>query len=337
MGSRIPLPLVLCLGLLLATLPVSAHAPLGPGENGDRAHATLIPDPLKSYVVYGHLHEAGEAAWFRMEMARGDRLILAVNVNRADSPLPNLVVSGPGIMPSGPVPPGLKLLAQDQAVVMIGTPPVKGEYEPFSPSVIYEVASFTTTIEQPGTYYASVAAPEGETDYSFVVGYREDFTIAEWLTIPLSLIGIYLWEGQPAWAVAAPYIIVILAGLGILLWQQEKEGIKRGIREWLASLAGLLYLGTGASTLCQMFWALSLTGYAPECAVTLIFAIIPALLGIWILRLGRPGLLGTRRRRISLAVAGLLGLVAWAGLLFGPVLAIVAAVLPGGSAGEGRG
>jgi hypothetical protein len=336
MRCRIPPVFILCLGLFLVVLfPAAAHAPLGAGENGDREHATLIPDPLKSYVVYGHLHEAGETAWFRMEMARGDRLILAVNVNRADAPVPDLVVMGPGIEGSGAVPPSIVVPAGGGALVIKGTPPGKGEYEPFSPSVIYETASYTTILMEPGTYYAVVLATEGETDYGFVVGYKEQFTAAEWLLIPFSLIGIYLWEGQPAWAVAAPYILVILAGIGLLLWREKDTGEKRGIREWVATFAGLLYLGTGASTLYQMFWVLSRTGFTPACIVTIILAIIPVLLGTWILFLGRPGLPDTRRRRISLAVAGGLGFVAWAGLLVGPALALLAAVLPQESAGKG--
>jgi hypothetical protein len=329
------LVLLLCLGLLLVTLPTAAHAPLHAGVNGDREHATLIPDPLKSYVVYGHLHEPGEAAWFRMEMARGDRLVLAVNVNRADAPVPDLVVIGPGIEPQGTVPPSVQVPPGNGAMVMKGIPPEKGEYEPFSPSVIYETSSYETIIREPGTYYAAVLATGGETDYSFVVGYKEQFTATEWLLIPFSLIGIYLWEGQPAWAVAAPYILVILAGFGILFWQEKKTGKKRGIREWVATSAGLLYLGTGASTICQMIWCLSFTGYTSLSIVTLVFAVIPLLLGIWILRLGRPGLPDTRKRRVSLAVAGVLGLVAWAGLIIGPALALVAAILPGGRGSKG--
>jgi hypothetical protein len=261
-------------------------------------------------------------------MARGDRLVLAVNVNKADSPIPDLIVMGPGIQPPGRVPPTLEIPAGAGAMVIRGTPPAKGEYEPFSPSVIYETSSFTTTIGEPGTYYAAVMATEGETDYSFVVGYKEQFTASEWLFIPVSLIGIYLWEGQPAWAVAAPYALVILLSLGILAWKQKREGIGRGIQAWVASCSGILYLGTGASTLFQMLRAFSLTGYSPEGFITVIFAIIPVLLGVWILRLGRPGRRPTGMSRISLALAGALGLVAWAGLLAGPVLALVAAILP---------
>jgi hypothetical protein len=337
MRSRILPLLLLWITLALVTFPASAHAPLGAGENGDIAHATPIPDPLKSYVVYGHIHEAGEAAWFRMEMDRGDRLVLAVNINRAGATVPDLIVAGPGIEPSGTVPPAIVLPAGNNARRIRGTPPEKGEYEPFSPSVIYETASYETVIREPGTYYAAVLATGGETDYSFVVGYKEQFTAAEWLFIPFSLIGIYLWEGQPAWAVAAPYLIVILTGLGILLWQQGRKGKTRVAREWVATIAGLLYLGTGASTICQMIWCLSFTGYTSLSIVTLVFAIIPVLLGIWILRVGRPGLPDTRRSRASLALAGVLGFVAWAGLLLGPALALLAAILPGGPGRKGTG
>jgi len=334
---RCPIPLVLFFTVLvLLTLPVSAHAPLAAGENQNLAHATLIPDPLKSYVVYGHLHEPGEAAYFRMELARGDRLVLAVNVNRADSPVPDLVVMGPGIEPLQ-VPLSLEIPPGSGVRVIPGAPPAKGEYEPFSPSVIYDMASFTTTIEEPGTYYAAVIASGGETDYGFVVGYKEEFTACEWLLIPASLVRIYLWEGQPWWAVAAPYLVVLLAGLGILAWQQKREGRARGTRAWLASLAGILYLGTGASTAYQMLRALSLTGYTPESTLTLVFALIPILLGVWALRLGRPGLSPTRGMRLSLVAVGVLGLIAWAGLLGGPVFAIAAAILPKGSTGDGTG
>lgn len=333
----IPLVLILALGLLPVTLPASAHAPLAAGENGDLAHATLIPDPLKSSVVYGHLHGARDAAYFRMELARGDRLVLAVNVNRADSPIPDLVVMGPGIQPSTQIPLFLEIPAGSGVRVIPGAPPAEAVYEPFSPSVIYEVADYTTIPGEPGTYYAVVMASGEETDYSFVVGYREEFTVGEWILLPASLVHIYLWEGQPGWAVAAPWLIVLLAGLGILAWQQERDGRARGTRAWLASLAGLLYIGTGASTLCQMIRALSLTGFTPECTITLIFAIIPILLGIWALRLGRPGLSPTEGMRLSLLAVGVLGLVAWAGLIAGPVLALSAAMLPKGSTGDGPG
>jgi hypothetical protein len=333
MRCRLPL-ILLCAVLAPAIFPASAHVALATRENGNLAYATPIPDPLRSSVAYGHL-QAGKAAYFRMEMERGNRLVLAVTVNRADSPVPDLVVMGPGIQPSRQVPIGVEMPPASGVRIIPGSPPEKGEFEPFSPSVIYHVASFTTTVDEPGTYYAVVLAHGEETDYGFVVGYKEEFTVGEWILIPASLVHIYLWEGQSGWAVAAPYLIVFLACLGILSWQQMEEGKVRGTRAWLASLAGILYIGTGGSTLYQMLRALFLTSSTMESAITMVFALIPIILGVWALRLGRPGLSPTEGMRLSLLAVGILGLVAWAGLIAGPVLALTATMLPKGSTGDG--
>lgn len=327
MNYRVMLPL-LCVCLLLFVPAASAHAPLSAGDNRNLASATVISDPLKSWVIYGHLHEPGEAAYFQMTMATGDRLVLALNVNRADSPVPDLIVMGPGIASSGSVPPSVEVPPGSGTLVIPGTRPEKAAYEAFAPSVLYEVASHTMIIDQPGTYYAAVYNTGHELDYSFVEGYQERFTMAEWLVTPLSLISIYLWEGQSPWFVAAPYILVILLGSGLLAWYQKKTRTTRSIQAWIASGAGLLYIGTGASTLNQMVWVVSFTGFTPECVITVIFAVIPVLLGIWALSIGWPQKPLTTARRISLAAIGMLGFVAWAGLILGPVLALVAAVLP---------
>ncbi len=320
---------ILCISALLWFAPAaSAHTPLAPGENQNLAGATVIPDPLKSWVVYGHLDEPGEAAYFRMEMAQGDRLVLALNINQAGAPIPDLFVMGPGIPSSGTVPPSVEVPPGTGSLVIPGTTPDMAVYEAFSPSVIYEVASYSADIEIPGTYYAVVYTTGHELDYGQVVGYKEEFTAAEWLVIPFSQVGIYLWEGQSPWFVAAPYIIVILVGIGLMVWQQKRVGNTRMIQAWVASLAGLLYIATGVSILNQMFWVFSFTGYSPESSITLLFAAIPILLGFLALWIGRVKPLVSPRDRISLVIIGGLGLVAWAGLIIGPVLALIAAFLP---------
>jgi hypothetical protein len=320
---------IICILLFLWLIPAAlAHAPLAPGENQDLSHATVIPDPLKSWVVYGHLHEPGEAAYFRMEISEGDQLVLALNVNQAGAPIPDLIVMGPGIPSSGPVPSSIEVPPGSGSLVIPGTTPDRAMYEAFSPSVVYEVASYSDQVGMPGTYYAVVYNTGKELDYSQVVGYKEEFTAAEWLVIPFSVIGIYLWEGQSPWFVAAPYIIVILFGMALIYWHQKKSGNARTIQSWVASIAGLLYIATGVSTLDQMFWVFSFTGYSPESSITLLFAFIPILLGIGALWIGRPKALVSIGERIFLVVIGGLGLVAWAGLIIGPVLALLAAVLP---------
>jgi uncharacterized membrane protein YqjE len=63
-------------------------------------------------------------------------------------------------------------------------------------------------------------------------------------------------------------------------------------------------------------------------SVTIIFAVIPIILGIWALRAARSPSPLTKKDRLSLGIIGVLGLVFWAGLIIGPVIAIIAALVP---------
>ncbi len=326
---RLPVVLLVCLAVMaLAMQPVAAHAPLAPGDNQHLADATVIPDPLKSFVIYGHLHDPGDIAYFRMDMHQGERLDLALNVNRAGAPVPDLIIMGPGIPSSGPVPPSLEIPPGVGVQVIPGTSPASAGYEAFSPSVIYEVAGYTTPANETGTWYAAVYNTGDELSYSFVAGYREQFTVPEWLAIPFSLIGISLWEGQAPWFIAAPYILVMLGGIAILFWQQRRSGRTGSVPVWLTRFGGLLYIGAGAAKIAQMFWVFSFTGYSPESTITLIFAVIPILLGIWALWTSRKEQF-LSRDRIALIIIGVLGLATWAGLVVGPILILLAGFIPG--------
>jgi hypothetical protein len=73
-GQRqIVMPFLLMLFLIL---PVYAHVPVFAGENTDITAALPIEKPTKSFVIYGHLHEAGEVAYYQLYMKPGERLSL---------------------------------------------------------------------------------------------------------------------------------------------------------------------------------------------------------------------------------------------------------------------
>jgi len=326
MEKKIP-PLVLLLILLLGSAPVLAHAPLTAGDNGDLGSATRIGNPEKSWVVYSHLHEGGDLAYYRLDMEPGQRLVLAVNINTADAPVPDLIVMGPGIESSGTPPPSLQIPPGSGVKVIRGIRPQGGEYEPFTPSVIYEVASFSLPIDQGGSYYGVVYTPKPELDYSFVAGYKEEFTVIEWLLIPYSIIGIYQWGGQPLAAILVPLVVVLVIGICILLWQQNR-GTRRAVGEWFSSLGALLYLGGGAVMFAQMVRALIVTGFSSGASLTGLFVAIPILLGIGGLWIGRGTTPPRLRSRILLVVIGGLGLLFWAGYLIGPLLMLGAAFMP---------
>ncbi len=325
--TSIPI-LVLILALLVP--PARGHAPLSTGENGDLSMATVISQPEKSYVVYGHIHEPGEAAYYRFDMHAGQTLHIELLVNRKDSPVPDLIIMGPGVLVSGTPPsPSLQVPPGSGVLVIPGRMPEQAMYEPFSPAALFPVASYTQKAAGSGTFYAAVYTAEGEQDYSFAPGFREEFTASEWLFVPVSVIGIHAWEGQSLAVILAPCIAVVLLGIALLLRQQKRTGTSRSLFSWLAITAGLLYLGGASVTFTQMVRALGITGWDPSAILTLIFISIPVGLGIVALRTGfGSGQPVLAKERVLLAVIGMLGLLFWAGLIIGPVIAFVAAIVP---------
>ena len=171
--------------------------------------------------------------------------------------------------------------------------------------------------------------PTGDQDYSFAPGFKEEFTAAEWLLVPVSVIGGHAWEGQSPYIVISPCLALVFIGIALLLRQQRRTGVSRSPFSWLAILAGLLYLGGASVTFTQMVMALGNTGWDNAALLTLLFIIIPVVLGFAAIRTG----FGTGKTlpvtaRVSMGIIGILGLLFWAGLIIGPVIAFIAAVVP---------
>ncbi|MCX6682407.1 MAG: hypothetical protein NTY71_05425 [Methanoregula sp.] len=321
--------LLFILVIFLILPPACGHVPLSAGENDNPASATVINQPEKSYVIYGHIHEPDGVAYYRFDMTTGQTLHVSLMVNGKDAAIPDLVIMGAGIPVSGTPPASLRIPQGSAVFVIPGRLPEHAEYEPFTPSAIYQVASYTALVPASGTYYVAVHTSRGEQDYSLAPGFKEEFSATEWLLVPVNVIGIHTWEGQSPVIVLAPCIAVVLLGIALLLRQQRRTGVSRSPFSWLAITAGLLYLGGASITFTQMVRALGITGWDPSAILTLIFISIPVVLGIVALRTGfGSGQPVLAKERVVLAVIGLLGLLFWAGLIIGPVIAFVAAVVP---------
>jgi len=338
--------LILCAFLIT---PAAAHVPLTSGGNDHIDDAFPVTDPTKSWVVYGELEGGGDVRYYSMAMAAGDELRLSLFTPDGSAAfVPGLVVMGPGLAPAGTLPPFVEMphdhegeAAHDDAgageyaaVVIEGTVPGRAEFEPFTPSALYPSAEFSLEVTNPGTWYVAVYAPEGSAsggNFGLAVGYRETFTLSEWLLVPVSVIGIHLWEGQ-SWAlILGPLVLTLVAGFGLILRRGRREGktgpATLGPFGWLAVTAGLFYIGTAAMLSVQTAVALAKAGMTATALLPAIYIIVAVLLGLVALRNGlrRTGW-GTRSAGISMIIVGFVGLVAWAGLLIGPVLALAAGV-----------
>jgi len=322
--------LILCFILLVfIVLPVNAHVPISAESNNDLSTALYIEKPTKSYVIYGHLHDTGDAGYYQFDLDEEDQLRLSLMMNGFDAPVPDMIVMSPGDSGSpGNLPPTVDVPPGYRAEIIKGKKPVIAEYEPFSPAAIFNVASFSKNITRPGIYYVAVISPSGETRYSIAVGYLEEFSVSEWILVPVSVINTHLWAGQSIIAIFAPFLALIIPGLILTARREQGNQIKKPLSFWLATIAGLCYLGGASIMLVQMFRVLLVTGISTSVIVTFILAFIPVMLGIWILRMTRSTFPLSEMNRFSLGFIGLLGLLFWAGLIIGPVIALIAALVP---------
>jgi hypothetical protein len=207
----------------------------------------------------------------------------------------------------------------------------KPGYEPFTPSSHYRVIDFDENVNVSGEFYLAVFDPEASGKFGIAVGYKESFTIDEWLMVPFDVVKIHVWEGQELGTVLLPLIITLIIGIELILWRRFKQkkppNTSAGI---IGSVAAFLFIGSGAILLFQMTLSLSKmpTGSAGA-IITSIFGIVPIVLGILILKFWfSEEIEPDKGDRIKFIIFGLVGIFIWAGYLVGPVLLIISSLIP---------
>jgi hypothetical protein len=317
---------------LVVTLPASAHTPIGAGHNDSLASATLIPDSTKSWAVYTELHETGHAQYYRFDATQGERIPIMLYTSPSPQEAdfaPNFVLTGPGISSQGTVPGFVESpTATVGHLVVEGRRPAQATYEPFAPSTFAQVADLSFVAPANGTYYLAVYNQARGGRYGVAIGEREATNLYEWIVNPLAFPYIYIWEGQSPFLVFTPAFSVLAFGFGLLGRRQGGPG-RLGLAGWLAALAGLLFIGSGATVASQMVVAALQSSADSAVIVTFVIAAIPIMLGVFGLRLAlRNAGPATWQWRVSLALLGVGALIFWAGWLVGPGLAFTAALWP---------
>jgi hypothetical protein len=317
--------------ILAAVLVMHAlgHVPLEGEGNDHLDHAFLVNDPTKSWVVYDQLDPGESARYYRMDMQKGEELRLSLFIPQKNTFSPGLGVMGPGLASSGVLPPYVESVEDTPVVVLEGVVPVTPEYEPFTPSALYQITSWSMQVPETATYYIAVFGSGEGGNFGLAIGYREEFTVNEWLKVPLDTVAIHLWEGQPLFLVLAPLFFTVILGLGIIGWLIRNSRIRSpNWFGWICGIAGLLYIGGGAIVCTQMILALGKTGMTSSAILTLVFAIVPVLLGLAALKTGiKPGRSQGRKEGALMIGIGLVGFMVWAGLIIGPLIALAGGCL----------
>ena len=324
--------LLISLLLLIIFLPSTlAHVPLESGDNVNIENALHIHDPLKSWAIYDEISRLGEVRYYSCDLKAGDRLKISIFTPEENEFTPDLIIMTPNNVSE----PSLALSFIEMPdgynlTIIQGERPTEADYEPFTPSASYRIVDYDKTVNISGKYYIVVYEQEHKGKFGIAIGYIESFSLTDWLMIPYDVINIHIWEGQHIGFILAPLIIIFIIGKIFLFYRhfKQKKSPSR-INTWLGSIAALLYIGSGGILFNQMLLALSKTSITPAAGVTLIFIIVPIILGIAIFRitLNENGELKLKDRFLFI-IYGLLGLFLWAGLIVGPILIFIASILP---------
>jgi len=317
---HIRIPAVILLVALLLVIPSGAHAPRI--STGD---VVVVPDAEKSYAWYGLLGKPGETDRYLISAEAGTELRISTS-SPDPGTAPPFALIGPGIttmdlpLADISIPEGYGSIVVP--VLDIRQPPA---YEPFTPMALYEGASISLPAPESGNYTVAVSGTEGR--YLLATGFLEQFSPAEWVLIPVSILSVRAWQGQSLLANLLPILAAVLAGAW---WFRRRTPAPPWPWAWLPAIAGSAFIGSGILVLIQMVLAGRLTGPVPSMLLTVFFAAVPVILGLLLVRIAAAsGPSPSYRERAVMLILGFFGLVFWAGLIAGPVLAMAASLMPG--------
>lgn len=316
------------------SLSVSAHAPLGTGDGTSIATASVIPDIAKSWAIYSNLDDEHLVRYYVFEIDEGERIYVSLIISsgsRNAGFLPSFALMGPNLTNENVaiLPSSVERLsgAGNGIIVVEGELPAQGTFEPFSPSGYYEVGELDIDAPASGDYYIAVFYEEEQVggNFALAVGYLEEFALEEWLFLPFTLISVYEWSGMSIFLVLAPIIIVLVLGIAWLFSRHRNGKTPKTSAQWLAGLAGVLALSWGANIVFEMLSALTYTMIGSEIVITIGFAGISLLIGIYMLKIAlRNEEKIPVRCGVLLIIFGGLMIAFLSGFLIGPMLAIIA-------------
>jgi hypothetical protein len=325
------LPFLSLLMLVMMAGMAVAHAPQFVEDNGSIETALEIEDPAKSWGIYSHLHQ-GEPRYYTLEMKEGDRLLLNLIVpvkDGRDGFLPQMVLMAEGIPNLGVLPGNIEVPEGYGYQVISTSLPEEATYEGFSPSAFFDLGRTDAPAPMTGRYYVAVfSSPPAEGNFALVVGYLESFTIEELVFMPFSLFSIYLWEGQEAWQVLAPMFVTAGGGLILATYYRGRRSERFDVHHATLLVGGLLILGTAASTATQATTSVLDSHLGSHVLISVFLILVPGIIGILVLRKAWGVAQPTKIDRFKLALFGLISIAIWAGYLVGPMMVMVAALLP---------
>jgi len=309
----------------------AAHVPLFMEGGHSLDDAVPIENPTKSWVIYSLIHEAAEPHYFYFDLPAGARIRLMLMVPVPEAAVgfrPELALMGNGLTNLSTPPAYLEIPSGAGVMILEPTTP-HPEYEGFTPTAFAQLYDLDIAAPTTGRYYLAYYEPSMAGNFAIAIGYEESFSFVEWVTIPFTVLVTHLWNHQSPVGLVAPVLITLLLGFVLLFWRFPSLRSKEHLLTWTGISAGLLFIASGVFLFYQMGLALLLVPVNAQIGITLLFATLPIVLGVFAIR----GCISSDwrhqpRQLIILFVLSLLALFLWAGWIIGPLLLLITTIIP---------
>lgn len=318
------------LTLILLAPSASAHVESLPGQGESLARASWLgPDPPA--IEYDEIPPHGGIRYYTIDLRANEtvRIRLARSPDSFTTSIPpSLAIMGPGLQARGFSPAFLERPDNATIHVIQGVPTDRVEYDAVAAIATSTLVASDLTPPETARYVFAVFDEDQGGRFALEVGEFAPFGFYRVLGIPRGASDMRAWEGQ-TWAHASlPTVLGMVAGIAIAyqLTRRQKERRLSGLG-WFSLGAAVLILASGASYAHQAAHhaSLGLAALTPTLGLSAAHVLLAAML-TWngLREPERP----TRIGRARTALLGIIGVLLWAGFLWGPAMAILASLIP---------
>ncbi len=315
--------------LLGITSIIRAHSPINE-DNTQSDNIVEINDPTKSWAIYSELEGKNDVKYYSFEIEKGQNIYLSLHVpSHVDKNFsPKLLLLGPGLPKSTKIPSLINLPGDVGSLELNYYNPPQKFFEPFTPSILIVLGELDISAPESGKYYIAIYSDNVGGSFGFALGRRESFTIAEIFFLPVQIIRIYQWEGQPLFLIFLPSIIVLITGFGFILWYRKTHGKPDTLINTILVIAGIVLLGTTANLSYQVIQKVILF-FSIEVFFSLFFILVPLYIGLRAFKTGLQSIGEySLMKRLKHLFFGIVLIIMWSGLYIAPFLLIATSLIP---------
>lgn len=312
---------------LLATPTALAHIQPSTGE-GATPERPIWLGPDTPAADLGSLPAHGGIQYYSFSVASGQTVTIQLS-RRPDSFLtgapPGIAIIGPNLTSVGPRPPFLEVAPSDGAEIWRGVISNEIHYHAIEAIAVSPVFMMEFTAPASGRYELAVFDEDDGGAFLLEIDEHDTFSFHSYFVAPTQANDARAWEGQSSRGL----ILAPLAGAiaAILLHRLRWPRARLANAAWGAIAASIIFAGSAASYAHQAFLHRDL-GF-PVIVPTIALALAAGITAVGLAATARsaanpPGL----RTRLQIGVLAVFGFFCWTGALWGPGLAVAAALLP---------